>query len=1068
MQWLVRLLVVIAVAWVSDIAVPAELPHVPDGYTVQLVAGSDLVQHPMMGCFDERGRLFICESAGTNRPASELIADPQDSIRVLEDTDGDGAFDKSTVFADKLVFPQGCLWYRGALYTCSSPYLWKLEDTDDDGVCDRRTVLVKSFGFSGNAADIHGPFLSPDGRIYWCDGRHGHEIRDLGEGEFGGDDNVTEIEPQPEPGLPNPEGELLTKGKAARIFSCRPDGSDVRVLCGGGMDNPVEVDFWETGECVGTVNLFYGSPRGDCVVHWVQGGVYPRFDQQDSIAEFKSTGDLLPEVHNYGHVAVSGMTRYRSDQFFGPPDETADRADFFVTQFNTHKVVHTVLQRSGATFAHVETSDFFVSDDPDCHPTDVIEDADGSLLVVDTGGWFRIGCPTSQIAKPEIAGAIYRMRKVGAHAVPDPLGVDIAWDVPQRDAEAMAALLTDARPAVRARAVDELAMALERDSMNEPSIVSAVHPSQNDDQHANLLWALARTSFGNSVVSQYCEYGNTPRQLVTAFTAAGSIGAVNSGYGLLGGVQEEDLSVCRAALDALGPYHRADGRQELMDGTVGSVLRFLRSDKLDRCTEHAAIHTVILLNRPASTATLLEDESPRVRRAALIALDQMDGGNLTREQVLPLLETDDPALQKTVLDVISRREGWATETTSLLGAWLEEELTDDRARVVRTFLAAQARDPAVQQLIASKAVDANIPAASRALLLEVMQSATSQVEELPDAWSTAIAGLLQQDDAASRQAAMRVAQAFPSDRFDAALAAIADDEQQPASLRVEALTTLAPRVADLSDARFALLETQLVGAADPLDKLAAARALAASPLSSEQLAACAGRFDDAGPLATSALLEAFTASEQPGALRMLIEGLGREPAALDTIPPHELARILRDVPEDVRQPAAELLAELSMDTAAQQARLESLAHLVDGGDPGRGRYVFTGQTAACNRCHRVGDDGAQIGPDLTKIAAIRQPRDLLEAIVFPSASFARGYRSYAVLTFAGAVHSGILPRETADEIVLQTTDLREIRIRREDIEELKESDTSIMPQGLETRLSEEELRDLMAYLQTLK
>ena len=1058
----------VILAAVATQCLAAEMPHVPEGYIVELVAGPGLVQHPMMGCFDERGRLFVCESAGTNRPASELIADPQDSIRVLEDTDGDGMFDKSTVFADKLVFPQGCLWYRGALYTCSSPYLWKLEDTDGDGVCNQRTVLVKSFGFSGNAADIHGPFLSPDGRIYWCDGRHGHEIRDLGEGEFGGEDNVTEITPHPEPGLPNPEGSLLTKGKAARIFSCRPDGSDVRVLCGGGMDNPVEVDFWETGECIGTVNLFYGSPRGDCLVHWVEGGVYPRFDQQDSIAEFKSTGDLLPEVYNYGHVAVSGLTRYRSDQFFGPPDEAANRGDFFVTEFNTHKVVHTRLERHGATFRHVETSDFFVSDDPDCHPTDVIEDADGSLLVIDTGGWFRIGCPTSQIAKPEIAGAIYRVRKAGAHRVDDPRGVEIAWATPRPDPQVCAARLSDARPAVRQRAIDELALALEHDAIDESSIVSAVHDSESDDQHTNMLWAFARTSFGNGIISQYCEYGDTPRQLVTAFTAAGSIGAVNSGFGLQGGVQDEDLAVCRAALDALPPYHQADGRPELMDGTARSTLRLLRSDVLDRATEHAALHSVIRLNRPKATAQLLTDESPRVRRAALIALDQMDGGNLTREQVLPLLETDDPALQQTVLDVISRRVGWAAETTSLLGAWLDEELTDDRARVVRTFLAAQARDPAVQELIAANAVAVDTPASSRALLLEVMQSATTQVNELPDAWAVAITSLLPQDDAASRQAAMRVAQAFKTDRFDEALAAVADDERQPAHLRVEALTTLAPRTPALSDDRFALLESQLIAAADPLDKLAAARALAMSALSPEQLAVCADRFDDAGPLAASTLLEAFSASTQPDALRLLVAGLSREPGALNSIPPHELARMLRDIPEDLRAPAAELLAKLSIDTAAQQAKLESLAHLTDGGDPGRGRYVFTGQAAACNRCHRVGNDGAQIGPDLTKIAAIRQPRDLLEAIVLPSASFARGYRSYNVLTADGQVHNGLIPRETADEIVLQTTDLREIRIRREDIDEMKESDTSIMPQGLDTRLSAEELRDLLAYLQTLK
>ena len=55
-----------------------------------------------------------------------------------------------------------------------------------------------------------------------------------------------------------------------------------------------------------------------------------------------------------------------------------------------------------------------VGTDPDFHPTDVLEDADGSLLVIDTGGWFLRGCPTSRIAKPEVKGAIYRIRRQGA------------------------------------------------------------------------------------------------------------------------------------------------------------------------------------------------------------------------------------------------------------------------------------------------------------------------------------------------------------------------------------------------------------------------------------------------------------------------------------------------------------------------------------------------------------------------------------------------------------------------------------------------------------------------------
>ena len=71
----------------------------------------------------------------------------------------------------------GVLWYRGALYTASPPSLWRLEDSDGDGRADERRELVTRFGFTGNAADIHGPFLGPDGRLYWADGRHGHTIQ---------------------------------------------------------------------------------------------------------------------------------------------------------------------------------------------------------------------------------------------------------------------------------------------------------------------------------------------------------------------------------------------------------------------------------------------------------------------------------------------------------------------------------------------------------------------------------------------------------------------------------------------------------------------------------------------------------------------------------------------------------------------------------------------------------------------------------------------------------------------------------------------------------------------------
>src|SRR5215469_12257608 len=100
--------------------------RVPAGFIVEQVAAPPLVGHPMMACFDDRGRLFVAESAGVYLKAEQLLKERPHRIRLLEDTDGDGRFDRSTVFADRMTMPMGVLWYRGALYSASPPSLWQL------------------------------------------------------------------------------------------------------------------------------------------------------------------------------------------------------------------------------------------------------------------------------------------------------------------------------------------------------------------------------------------------------------------------------------------------------------------------------------------------------------------------------------------------------------------------------------------------------------------------------------------------------------------------------------------------------------------------------------------------------------------------------------------------------------------------------------------------------------------------------------------------------------------------------------------------------------------------------
>jgi putative heme-binding domain-containing protein len=105
---------------------------------------------------------------------------------------------------------------------------------------------------------------------------------------------------------------------------------------------------------------------------------------------------------------------------------------------------------------------------------------------------------------------------------------------------------------------------------------------------------------------------------------------------------------------------------------------------------------------------------------------------------------------------------------------------------------------------------------------------------------------------------------------------------------------------------------------------------------------------------------------------------------------------------------------------------------------------------------------------LSKVGERRNLRDLLEAVVLPGSSIARGFESHAVRTHDGQTITGLVVRETPESVFLRTLDQRELRLKRSDIDQMHSSPTSIMPAGLESAISRQELADLLAYLQSLK
>jgi putative membrane-bound dehydrogenase-like protein len=409
-------------------------PHtftIPDGYELKRVAGPPLVQRPIHMCFDDQGVLYVTDSSGNTKKAPAQLRDPQHRVLRLVDRDGDGVFDESTVFAENLPFPEGILVHDGAVFVGAPPHIWKLRDTNGDHVADERSVWFDGGSIEGCGNDMHGPYLGPDGFFYWCKGAFAPQEHELSDGR-------------------------TLKSSAAHIYRARPDGSQLEMVITGGMNNPVGLAFSETGERFLSGTFFDLSKPGrrDGILHAVYGGTYGRKNPR-VLTPHPNTGGMLPILAQLGPAAPSGIVMPRHDA-------SGLKGNLVLTEFNTRRVSMHRLSKFGSSHA-ANTSVFLESDQSDFHPTDVIEDADGSLLVADTGSWYMICCPTSKIAKPDVLGAIYRIQKKGSKPPADPRGLKLDWD------QSQVSWLSDKRPAVVKRAIDALAQVNNIDALRTAS-----------------------------------------------------------------------------------------------------------------------------------------------------------------------------------------------------------------------------------------------------------------------------------------------------------------------------------------------------------------------------------------------------------------------------------------------------------------------------------------------------------------------------------------------------------------------------------------------------------------------
>jgi quinoprotein glucose dehydrogenase len=958
-------------------------------------------------------------------------------IRLLEDRDFNGVADSAITYADDFRtlisgVAAGIATRKNTVWFTCIPDLWRLRDVDKDGKAEVRDKLLSGFGvhiaFGGH--DMHGLKFGPDGKLYFT-------IADRG---F----NVT-----------NSAGAVFSSPDAGAVMRCNLDGTEFEVVHGG-LRNPQELAFDQYG------NLFTGDNNGDGgdAARWVQvveGGDsgwtmgwqhLPKMGAWNremlwGMSASNTAAYILPPVAHIGH-GPAGIAYYPG---VGLPTRYANH--FFMADF-PGGVRSFALQPKGATFEATDLHDFLW----ELNPVDVDFGPRGGLYVLDwVQGWEKTG-----------KGRLYRIYEPVAAA--DPFVEDarkiLAAGVASRSLPDFIRLLS--HPDMRVRLEAQFTF-VEVGPVAVNPLVGVLKSETNQLARLHALWALGQLGRHDANAAAQIQPFLTDSFSEVRAQAAKLAGDLKLATALTPLIQLAYDSVSHVRFEAIMSL----GKLRNMDAVPAIMGAIQNNRDQDAYIRHACVMALTRLDDGSLINGIIHDNSRPLRMAAVLALRK-----LGRPEIAQMLGDDDPAIVTEAARAINDLpiEGAMSQ---LAGLVTRTNLTE---AAMRRALNANFRLGKLEHGLAltESATKTNAPENLRAEAIRYLSMWANPPGRDPvvGLWrplpardargaSLALRGeletLLGPGPETVRLAAMEAAARLETTEVGPQLFQILTNAQSSSALRVESLRTMRAF-------KYSRFPDALKFASDSDDP---------SLKKEASIAATQGRPANALAQILSMLDKGTTVEKQ-----IAFSALGNLPGLaadsmfipwLDRLQTGKLDPALR---LDVLEAAAKrkdsgIKAALDRYEASRSKDdpLANYRETLMGGDAAEGKKLFLERAdVACMRCHKINNEGGEVGPDLSHVG--QNPREyLLESIVAPNAKIAKGYDSVLVKIKDGGLVAGIVKNDTETTLEINSPEDGLVKIDKSKIES-RTPGQSPMPAELATMLTKRELRNLIEYLASLK